>query len=42
MLTDDFLGLDHRLGHWINFVVVELARQDGRPSSATTWSSTIG
>ncbi|MDI6791907.1 MAG: hypothetical protein QME81_03440 [bacterium] len=39
-------GVVHCLGHWINFVVVELARHYGRASSATTskqvWSSAIG
>ncbi|MDI6792675.1 MAG: hypothetical protein QME81_07395 [bacterium] len=35
------MGLVHRLGHWINFVVVELARQDGRASSATTTPNSV-
>ncbi|MDI6791896.1 MAG: FMN-binding protein [bacterium] len=40
------IGVVHRVGHWINFVVVKLARHYGRASSATTskqiWSSAIG
>ncbi|MDI6792602.1 MAG: hypothetical protein QME81_07020, partial [bacterium] len=43
LITDpvENIGLVHRLGNWINFVVVELARQDGRASSATTTPNSV-